>query len=74
MKHFTLLLLLISFNTYSQEKEGDLQLPVTDLSEIERQEEEVPPTIDEVEMKQKKAKKIKTKTKKTVIKSEKEST
>lgn len=56
MKYLSLLLLVLSFNVLSQEKEGDLALPVTDL-EIERQEEELPPTIDEVEVKQKQDKK-----------------
>lgn len=51
MKYLTLLFLVLSFNVYSQEQEGDLALPVTDL-EIERQEEELPPTIDEVEVRQ----------------------
>jgi hypothetical protein len=51
MRYLTLFLLLISINIHAQEKEGDLALPVSDL-EIERQEEELPPTIDEVEIKQ----------------------
>ena len=49
MKYLTLLILLFSLNIQAQEREGDLALPVTDL-EIEKQEEELPPTIEEVEM------------------------
>jgi hypothetical protein len=49
MRYLTLLILLFSFSIYAQEKEGDLQLPVSDL-EIEKQEEEMPPTLEEVEM------------------------
>jgi len=51
MRYLTLFLLLISMNIMAQEKEGDLALPVSDL-EIERQEEELPPTLEEVEIKQ----------------------
>jgi len=51
MRYLTLLLLLVSMNILAQEKEGDLALPVSDI-EIEKQEEELPPTIDQVEMKQ----------------------
>lgn len=55
MKYLTLLILILSLNVHAQsrapEREGDLALPVTDL-EIEKQEEALPPTIDQVEMKQ----------------------
>lgn len=54
MKCLTILFLLSSLNLYAQDKEADLQMPVTDVSQIERQEEELPPTLEEVEMKQKK--------------------
>jgi hypothetical protein len=57
MKYLTLLILLASFNSFSQEQEGDLAIPVSDL-EIQKQEEELPPTIDEVEVRQKDQKKI----------------
>lgn len=56
MRYLTCVLLILSFNVLAQEKEGDLQLPVTDVSQIERQEEELPPSIEEVEMKQKEPK------------------
>lgn len=51
MKYLTMTFLLMSFSVFAQDKEGDLQLPVSDISQIEKQEE-VPPTIDEVEMEQ----------------------
>lgn len=60
MRYLTLFLLFISINIQAQEKEGDLALPVSDL-EIERQEEELPPTIDQVEIKQKETKQTKEK-------------
>lgn len=65
MKYLTILVLMMSFNVFSQEKEGDLQLPVTDVSQIEKQEEELPPTLDEVEMKQKEKKTNSKKTRST---------
>lgn len=65
MKYLTALVLIVSLNAYSQEKEGDLQLPVTDLSQVEKQEEEIPPTLDEVEMKQKEDKTKKKKSRPT---------
>lgn len=48
-----LLLPLLAFaqNKERELKEGDLQLPVADIAEIEKQEEEIP-TLQEVEMKQ----------------------
>lgn len=49
MKYLTVFLLLLCFNVHAEDKEGDLQLPVTDISEIQEQEE-MPPSIDEVEM------------------------
>jgi hypothetical protein len=39
----------LCFNIHAQDKEGDLQLPVTDISKIQEQEE-MPPSIEEVEM------------------------
>lgn len=60
MRYLTISLLLFSLNIQAQEKEGDLALPVSDL-EIERQEEELPPTIDQVEIKQKQTKQSKEK-------------
>lgn len=60
MRYLTIFLLLFSLNIQAQEKEGDLALPVSDL-EIERQEEELPPTIDQVEIKQKQTKQSKEK-------------
>lgn len=51
MRYLTLFLLFVSFNIQSKEEEGDLALPVSDI-EIEKQEEKLPPTIDQVEMKQ----------------------
>ncbi len=51
MKYLTLLFLLCSLSAFAQEKEGDLAIPVSDL-EIQKQEEELPPTIDEVEVRQ----------------------
>ena len=48
MRYLTFFLLFISIHSFAQDKEGDLQLPVSDL-EIEKQEEELPPTIDQVE-------------------------
>ena len=67
MKYLLLFIFMFHFNTWAQDKEGDLQLPVVDVSEIERQEEEQIPTLDEVEMKQKQkdTKQIKTKQKST---------
>lgn len=53
MKYLTVFLFMLCYNLYAQDKEGDLQLPVTDVSDIQR-EEEMPPTIDEVKMIQKK--------------------
>lgn len=44
---------MLCYNLYAQDKEGDLHLPVSDVSDIQR-EEEMPPTIDEVKMIQKK--------------------
>lgn len=58
MRYLTLFLLLLSMNIMAQEKEGDLALPVSDL-EIEKQEEALPPTIDQVQMKQKQTKQSK---------------
>lgn len=54
MKYLTIFLFIFSLNLHAQEREGDLNLPVSDLPEVERQEEELPPTINEVEMKEKK--------------------
>lgn len=51
MKYLTMTFLLMSFSVFAQDKEGDLQLPVSDISQIEKQEE-VPPSLDEVEMEQ----------------------
>lgn len=51
MKYLTMTFLLMSFSVFAQDKEGDLQLPVSDISQIEKQED-VPPTIDEIEMEQ----------------------
>lgn len=56
MGYLTLFLLFVSFNIMAQEKEGDLALPVSDL-EIEKQEEELPPTLEEVEIRQKRDRK-----------------
>lgn len=63
MKFLTILILLFHFNLYAQNTEADLNLPVSDVSEIQKQEEEIPPTIDEVEMKQKNKKTNKKKVK-----------
>ncbi len=51
MKLFTLLLLL-STSAFAQESEADLQLPVTDISEMQKEEEESVPTLEEVQMRQ----------------------
>ncbi len=48
-----LLLTHLPLHAQSQDKEADLQLPVSDISQIQEQEEKLPPTIQEVEMKQK---------------------
>lgn len=51
MRYLTYFVLFISLSVQAQEKEGDLALPVSDI-EIEKQEERLPPTIEEVEIKQ----------------------
>jgi hypothetical protein len=56
MKCLTVLFLTLSFNLFAQDKEADLQIPVSDISEIQREEADLPPTLEEVEMKQEKAK------------------
>ena len=54
MRLSIIFLILFSSASFAQtDREGDLQLPVTDLGQIQKQEEKLPPTIDEVEMKQK---------------------
>lgn len=58
MRYLTLFVLFVSMNIHAQDKEGDLALPVSDV-EIEKQEERLPPTIDQVEMKQQKVKNTK---------------
>lgn len=49
------LLLILSFSltlfAFAEDKEGDLQLPVSDISEIQKEEEKKLPTLDEVPMK-----------------------
>ncbi len=51
MKSLILLMtFLITSPLFAQDREGDLQLPVSELSEIQREEERLPPTIEEVEM------------------------
>ena len=58
MKIIILLLSLIfHLNASSEDKEGDLQLSVSDVSLIEKQKEELPPTIEEVEIIKKEKKK-----------------
>lgn len=52
MKYLTLLILLFSLSAIAQDKEGDLALPVSDLEIQEQQEEELPPTLEEVPIKQ----------------------
>jgi hypothetical protein len=64
MKYLTLLFVLVSFTLMAQEKEGDLLQPVTDVSTMQKQEENIPPTIDEVEMRQVEKKTPKTNDKK----------
>lgn len=49
MKTLLFTILFISFTAYAQDKEGDLQLPVTDISNAQKEEEKIP-TIDEVPM------------------------
>lgn len=70
MKVLLPMILLLSFSSFAQEgQEGDLQLPVSDIEQIERQEEELPPTLDEVQMKQEDEKeKIDKKTKQKIKK------
>lgn len=53
MKILIAILFLLNLPLWAQDKEGDLQLPVSDVSEIQKEEEKLPPTIDEVEMKEK---------------------
>jgi hypothetical protein len=67
MKYLTLFILVFHFNLHAQDKEADLQLPVSDVSQIQKQEEEMPPTLDQVEMKQTEKKSEPTK-KKTIEK------
>lgn len=55
MKLLLMVVLLFHGSIFAQDKEGDLQLPVSDIQQ-ERQEQELPPTLDEVEMKEKKEK------------------
>jgi hypothetical protein len=73
MKILAFIILVSTLNLWAQDKEGDLQLPVSDVSNLEREEqrEELPPTLDEVEMKQKKqTTKTQPMQKKTKVKSE----
>ncbi|HXH30199.1 MAG TPA: hypothetical protein VNJ01_05250 [Bacteriovoracaceae bacterium] len=54
MRHSILFLIIFSSVSFAQTyREGDLQLPVTDLGQIQRQEKQLPPSIDDVVMKQK---------------------
>lgn len=69
MKFLTIPILLFNFNLFAQEeREADLNLPESDISKIQKQEEKLPPTIEEVEMKQKDEKDKKRKIKKTKTK------
>lgn len=56
----TLITILFCFtlSTYAQDKEGDLQLPVSNISDMQQQQEAIP-TIDEVPMHQRKTGKTK---------------
>jgi hypothetical protein len=56
MKFLLLVILTLPSTAFCEDKEGDLLLPVTDISQVEKQEE-VPPSLEEVEMQQKKTKK-----------------
>lgn len=47
-----ILLLLLSTSAFAQESEADLQLPVTDISDMQKEEEESVPTLEEVQMRQ----------------------
>lgn len=46
----SLLLIHLPLAAQDQDKEADLQLPVTEVKQIQKQEEKLPPTIYEVEM------------------------
>ncbi len=54
MKYTILFVSLFSSLCFAaNDREGDLQMPVTDISQIQRQEQELPPSLDEVKMEQK---------------------
>lgn len=46
-----ILFMFLSFQAFSQDAESDLQKPVSDITEIQRQEWEEIPTIEEVPIK-----------------------
>lgn len=57
------LILVLSVIAFSQDQEGNLQQPVSDLDEIQKEEEALPPTIDEVPMYEEDSKREKEKAK-----------
>lgn len=50
MKYFLLAMVLTHLSYADVEREGDLLQPVSDVSQIQKQEEEQIPTLDEVPM------------------------
>lgn len=51
MRYLTILFFVLCVNAFAEDKEADLQMPVSDISEIQQEQEEIP-TLDEVEMEQ----------------------
>lgn len=50
MKFFLMMMFLTS-PLFAQDSEADLQIPVEDISQIQKEEEQQIPTLEEVEMK-----------------------